>query len=86
MLSTKAFWRGTRNWRLRISPIGSIFSRLGKTESFDDFVTLQQAQSGRGQNVAVWVELYNKKKMELWHDEKRRMSYGFPPKLTWYDT
>ena len=28
----KAFWRGTRNWRLSLSPIVSIFSRLGKTE------------------------------------------------------
>jgi hypothetical protein len=28
----KAFWRGTRNWRLSLSPIASVFSRLGKTE------------------------------------------------------
>jgi hypothetical protein len=28
----KAFWRGTRNWRLNLSPIASVFSRLGKIE------------------------------------------------------
>ncbi len=37
----KAGWRGTRNWRLSLSPIASMFSRLVKTESCDDFITLR---------------------------------------------
>jgi hypothetical protein len=48
-----------------------MFSRPVKTESCDDFMTLRQAQDGRGQHLAVWVELENKKKEELWQNEKR---------------
>jgi hypothetical protein len=53
----KAFWRGTYNWQLNLSPIASECSRLVKNESCDDFVNLRQVQDGRGQHFAVWVEL-----------------------------